>query len=138
MLEFIRKHAAAVTGVLNGFDRVLFRGTFRNLIMGSGIKLYLSVNKILFKDAGKHFDKVSQGVKEASVEVARRQNRPMLYLDSARESKEDIARAMAARDGIMEGLIGALTCGRVKSSCQCKKLRDSSAKVAQRPQRTDF
>jgi hypothetical protein len=110
MREFIRKHASSVTGVLNGFDRVLFRGTFRNLIMGTGIMLYLSVNKILFKDAGKHFDEVTKSVKEASLEAARRKNRPVLYLASAQKSKEDIAREMAAKDGITEGLIGALTC----------------------------
>jgi hypothetical protein len=110
MNEFIRKQAAAVTGVLNGFDRMLFRGTFRNLIMGTGIMLYLSVNKILFKDAGKHFDAVTQKIKEASVDVARRKSRPALYLASAQKSKEDIAREIAARDGITEGLIGVLTC----------------------------
>lgn len=110
MLEFIRKHAAAVTGVLNGFDRVLFRGTFRNLIMGTGIMLYLSVNKIRFADAGKHFDEVTQKVKKASVEVARRKNRPVVYLASGQKGKEELAREMAAADGITEGLIGALTC----------------------------
>ena len=51
MNEFILKHASVVTGVLSGFDRVLFRGTFRNLIIGTGIQLFLSVNKVLFKDA---------------------------------------------------------------------------------------
>lgn len=110
MLDFIRKHAAVVTGVLNGFDRVLFRGTFRNLIMGSGIKLYLSVNKVQFKDAGKHVAEVTEKVKEACEEVVRRKGRPVKYLPSPKESKEEIARKMAAADGITEGLIGALSC----------------------------
>lgn len=110
MLDFIRKHAPVVTGVLNGFDRMLFRGTFRNLIMGSGLHLYLSVNKILFKDAGHHFEAVTEKVKKACEEVARQKNRPVRYLASAGESKEKIAREMAAADGITEGLIGALTC----------------------------
>ena len=29
MLDFIRRHAASVVGVLNGFDRLRFRGTWR-------------------------------------------------------------------------------------------------------------
>lgn len=110
MNEFIRKHAAVVIGILSGFDRVLFRGTLRNLCFAEGMGLYLNVNKVLLKDAGRHFEAVSERIKLASVRKAEQSKRPVLYLRSSSLSKEAEARKIAARDGVREGLVCVLTC----------------------------
>lgn len=109
MKEFLQKYGAAVIGILSGFDRLLFRGTLRNLAFADGLKLYLSVNKIMFKDAGAHFHNVSERVKAAALRVAEQQGRPVKYLASAQTDKEEEARRIAKKDGVTTGLICVLT-----------------------------
>jgi hypothetical protein len=109
MKEFIQRHLTAVIGFLSGFDRLVFRGTLRNLAFAEGLMRYLNVNHVLLKDAGAHFAAVSCEVRRASLARAERQSRPVVYLSSAGTDKEAQARKIAQRDGIKEGLICVLT-----------------------------
>ncbi|MBV9062968.1 MAG: hypothetical protein JOY77_08585 [Alphaproteobacteria bacterium] len=132
MNEFIRKHAAAVIGILAGFDRLLFRGTLRNLCFAEGLGLYLNVNRVLLKDAGAHFDAVSERVKGASASRAERAKRPVLYLRSSEVSKEAEALKIAARDGIREGLVCVLTCVEPCWSFQIERNREAKRLILKR------
>jgi hypothetical protein len=100
MHSFLQKHAAVVSGILSGFDRLVFRGTLRRLAFAEGLALYLGVRHILLKDAGAHFEAVSGQVKAALTAHAEAAGRPLLYLPSARESKEAIALRIAGREKI--------------------------------------
>jgi hypothetical protein len=71
---------------------------------------FLSRMGVLLKDFGAYVQKTSERLKEASCEAARRLERPIVYLPSAGTRKEDVARQIAERDGIREGLICILTC----------------------------
>jgi len=44
MNEFIARHAERITGVLSGFDRLVFRGTLRPISYPEGMMGYLSSN----------------------------------------------------------------------------------------------
>src|SRR5438046_3572104 len=46
MQEFIAKHRDEITGVLSGFDRLVFRGTLRSLSHVNGMDTYLAMNKV--------------------------------------------------------------------------------------------
>jgi hypothetical protein len=108
MLSFLTKFAAVVRGVLSGLDRLFFRGTLRNLAYPYGLQNYLWANRIPFKDFAAHSRAVTARLEEASLRLARQLGREIRYLNSARESKEDIARAIAERDHIRNGLICVL------------------------------
>ena len=54
METFISKHAGAVIGVLSGFDRLVFRGTLRQLAYSGGMMAYLWAEKVLLKDFAEH------------------------------------------------------------------------------------
>jgi hypothetical protein len=108
MVGFLSKFAAVVRGVLNGFDRLFFSGTLRNLVRPHGLENYLWAQRIPFKDFDTHSREVSARLEEASLRHARHLGREIRYLNSAQHRKEDIARAIAARDGIREGLICVL------------------------------
>ena len=41
-MSFIQRHASSVMGVMNGFDRIRFRGTLRWLCYASGLGCHLS------------------------------------------------------------------------------------------------
>ena len=105
MNEFLHKHAAIVIGILAGFDCLVFRGTLRNLAFAEGMMRYLSLRRILLKDAFAHFEALSGQVKAAITARAEEAGRPLIYLPSAATSKEATALKIATRDGIKQGLI---------------------------------
>ena len=109
MHDFIAKHRDKITGTLSGFDRLVFRGTLRSLSFADGMRHHLHAAGVLLKDFGSYVKRVSGQLKEAALEQATRLGRPMEYLASSKESKEDIARKIAARDDIREGLVCVLT-----------------------------
>ena len=108
--QFIAKHQDQISGVLSGFDRLVFRGTLRSMAYATGMNQYLSSNDILLKDFGSHVEHVSQRLKTASLAEAAAAHRPVRYLASSALSKEDIARRISAEDGITNGLVCVLTC----------------------------
>jgi hypothetical protein len=53
---------------------------------------------------------LTSAIKKASIEQAEKQGRPVVYLESAARNKEAIAREIACREGIKQGLIAVLSC----------------------------
>jgi hypothetical protein len=74
--RFLSKHAGAVIGRLSGFDRLVFRGTLRTLAHRAGMLGYLWAVRVLLKDFAGHAQALTQQLKEASEELARRTARP--------------------------------------------------------------
>ena len=110
MNTFVRRFAHVVLGVLSGLDRVMFRGTPRSLCRPMGFQNYLGTNGVPFKDFDRHSQEVTQRLEAESLRAARALGRQICYLRSNQTRKEDVARAIAAHDGIAEGLICVLRC----------------------------
>jgi hypothetical protein len=110
MNQFIMKHRDEITGVLSGFDRIVFRGWLRALSYPDGMKHYLWANQVRLVEFGTHVQQISERVKEAVRAQATAVGRPEHYLTSAAEDKEKLARGIAVRDGIDEGLVCLLSC----------------------------
>ncbi len=110
MESFVQKHARSVIGVLSGFDRLVFRGTIRQLAHVSGLDSYLAIVGVLLKDFGKHAEAVSQKLKTAVTGAVEALGRPVLYLSSSAISKEQQARTIAERDGVQKGTICCFSC----------------------------
>jgi hypothetical protein len=110
MNKFIARFAAGLAGVVSGFDRLVFRGTLRRICYGQGMMSYLWQQQVLLKDFGGHVQQVSERIKAASLQAAQEQGRPIQYLYSSRVSKEEVARRIAARDKVEEGLVCVLSC----------------------------
>lgn len=96
-------------GVLNGFDRLVLRGTLRYIVYPYGMMGYLRQEGVLLKDFGKFALKVSTQLKDASTTVASQSSRPVIYLQSSHTNKEEMARELARKDGIERDLICVLT-----------------------------
>ena len=108
MKAFLQRFGDVVRGILNGFDRLAFRGTLRNLSYKEGLRHYLWRTRVLHKDFRKHSEQVTQRLEEASLRQARELGREIKYLNSSNLSPEAEARKIAARDGIRDGLICVL------------------------------
>ena len=110
MNEFIAKYAEPIQGVLSGFDRLVFRGTLRKISYSFGMQGYLWANQVLLKEFAAHVQDISERVKRAALQSVQQAGRPVQYVASSKEDKERIARGIAQKDGIGQGLICALTC----------------------------
>jgi hypothetical protein len=108
MQSFLTKFAGAVRGVLCGLDRVFLRGTLRAVAYTQGLKYFLWYNRILLKEFGDYSQEVTAQLQEASLRQAQHLGREIRYIYSSQLHKEDIARQIAARDHIKEGLICVL------------------------------
>lgn len=109
MEKFIARHRALVSSVLTGFDRLVFRGSLRAL-HNSGIYGFLSRTGVRVLDFGKFVRATTQRVKEAALAEANEHERPIVYLQSARTSKEDVARKLLREHPLSKpGLICVLT-----------------------------
>lgn len=108
MLGFIRRHARFVTGMLNGFDRLRFRGTLRWLCYGAGLGRHLSALGVPLTQFKEYTQEMTRRVRDSIEGVARAAGRPIEYLSKPSISKEAHARKIAERDGIGEGLIAVL------------------------------
>lgn len=126
MDQFLSKHANAVTGTLSGFDRLVFRGTLRQLAHSAGIMSYLWAVRVLLKDFASHAEALTRRLKESSEALAKRTGRPLRYLASGGISKEPIAREIARTDGVTKGLICILTA--VEPCLSYELVRDREAK----------
>ena len=109
MQTFLSNHEG-VTGVLAGFDRILFRGLLLRLIYVKGFDGFLGGHGVLYKNFKPFVMKVSEALKNHAKEVAESQNRPLIYLRSSSHSKEDWAREIMEQDKIKEGLVCIFTC----------------------------
>ena len=127
MNGFLQRHAGSVTGMLSGFDRVRFRGTLRLVANAAGMNAFLRYVGVLLKDFKQYVLEVTDQVRRATEELAAAAKRPVLYLPSPSTCKEDVARQMAQRDGITEGLICVLSAVEVLWSYDIH--RDRQAKM---------
>ena len=109
MRQFIERHEKKIQGVLNGFDRLLFRGHLTNLCHSDGVKRFLASQKVLLKDFGAFVEKMTSLVRYAATETARQFSFPVQYLDSSRTRKEDVAKKILAERGVERGPICTLT-----------------------------
>lgn len=110
METFLSIHQAVVTGTLSTFDRLIFKGHLLKFFPNGAFAQFLSRQNVLLKDFGAYVKTITDALKAHIEELAASANRPLIYLEkpsTARKgnSKEDQARAIAARDGITTGLI---------------------------------
>jgi len=110
MEAFMKRHEQDIIGVLHGFDRMRFRGTLRSISYADGFDRFLGAVGVRYKDFGAYVQGLSQRLKDHARQVAASAGRPLEYLASSRQEKEAVAKAIAERDGITEGLVCVLSC----------------------------
>jgi hypothetical protein len=110
MKTFLSIHQDVITGTLETFDRIIFKGHLLDFYPENGMAIFLSRQKILLKDFGSYVEKTSEELKAHIQKLADDAKRPYLYLEknlTAKNgrSKEDYARELACQDGVTDGLI---------------------------------
>ena len=124
MNKFTAKYAEAIAGTLTGFDRLLFGGTLRALSYAEGMSHFLKAAHVRFLDFSAYISKTTGRVRDASEAAMRALGRPVIYLSSSQDSKEERARRIALEDGMTAGPICVLAC---VEPCKSFSLRGNQA-----------
>ncbi len=110
MKEFIKKHERNIIGVLSGWDRIRFRGTFRTLAVTQLMMSWLWDRQVMLKHFMPFALQLTASVKASVEQVAVAGGRTVKYLASSALSKEDLVHELIRREGIHEGLVCVLSC----------------------------
>lgn len=110
MRQFIAVHSHLIQGILNGYDRRLFRGTLRFLALVEGMTGCMKRRGLLPKDFMAWSGSVTERIKAEAVRLAERSGPPPIDLTRSAVSKEEAALAEARRRGVGKGLIGVCSC----------------------------
>src|SRR5262245_44010231 len=108
MDKFISRFATEITGVLSGFDRLVFRGHLLPLMRDGAIHGLLNAAGVRLLDFKNFVLRTSNAIREAALAEATTGKRPVVYLESSHTSKEDLARGLLAKHPLEEGLVCAL------------------------------
>ena len=110
MSSFLQRFALLISGVLHGFDRLVFRGKLCQLYGPEGMNCLLSANHIRTRDFKRYaWDVTNQVVAASLVSQARELDR-FRYLKSCKTDKEAVAREIAAEHRVRSGLVCVLQC----------------------------
>ncbi len=132
--DFITRHASKITGVLTGFDRLLFRGHLTRLNFAAGVESFLRQQGALKKDFGDVAEQVTAMIRQESESVAAALDRPTSYLESSTVRKEDAARRLWREHPVEGGLVCVLSC--VEPCMTWQMFRSKEAKTQELRRRT--
>src|SRR5450759_2936930 len=107
--EFVAKFGQHVKAALCGWDRLLLRGTLRPLFSPARARGYLCASKVLLKDFSTYAQALTRRVRDAAIAAAGAAGRPYVYLRSSGTNKLALAREIAARDQVRDGLIAVFS-----------------------------
>ena len=110
MHNFIARHSSKITGVLKGFDRLLFRGHLSRLNFADGVAMFLRSQGALLKNFGGFVEQVTTMIRQEVATIVDATGRPALYLESSAVRKEDVAKRLLKERPIKAGLVCILSC----------------------------
>lgn len=105
MNQFIQRFGDKITGSLSGFDRIVVSGHLRRICYPVGMYDFLERNNVKLKDFKEYALKATNRLINRTLEIALQQKRPVEFLASGKIDKEAVAREIASKDKISEGLI---------------------------------
>ncbi|HEY3965075.1 MAG TPA: hypothetical protein VGM05_11035, partial [Planctomycetaceae bacterium] len=104
MKSFLARHASKIKGVLQGFDRIRFRGTLRWLANTKGMMNWLWHQQVRLTGFKELALSLTDQIDEEAERLAKTVGPKVTYLESSKTSKEDVAQVLAAERRIHEGM----------------------------------
>lgn len=104
MKRFFNRFGELLTGVLSGFDRLVFRGYLTQLCSEGGMAAYLRERHVHISDFATHSSEMTRHLIEASINYDNVQGVSHQYF-SKHFRKEEYAKKIAVEKGIQFGLV---------------------------------
>jgi hypothetical protein len=103
---FERAHREQLRGTLTTVDRLIVHGHLSRLWFPNHMAYFLDrLGVHIVRDFGQFMKEASSKVIDRAEALARKAGRPLLYQDRVVHGKDELARQIAVRDGITEGLV---------------------------------
>jgi hypothetical protein len=110
MKTFLERFGLLVAGVLQGFDRLVFKGKLLQLYSPLGMNLFCGVNRIPRENFKEHAAVVTRKILDASLVSEAKRLGLYCYLNSSKTDKDALAREIAAKHRVKQGLACVLQC----------------------------
>jgi hypothetical protein len=110
MSTFEDLHRDRITGSLAMFDRMIFKGHISALYKRDGARCFLWSQGVALKDFAPWVKATTERVAENARRIARDAGRPVISFDQVKvrnrtQHKDELARSIAERDGVTEGVV---------------------------------
>ena len=126
MDTLFHRFGGKIKGVIEGFDRIVFKGILNPICYAAGLQIFLHSRGILNKDyKGWVQDKTAAIVRDAEEYSVSQTGLGIQYLSSSRTRKEEVAHEQQKALEIKSGLIGTWSC--VESCNTFKAVYDKAA-----------
>jgi hypothetical protein len=126
MDTLFHRFGGKIKGVIEGFDRIVFKGILNPICYATGLQIFLHSRGILNKDyKGWVQEKTAAIVRDAKEYSMSQTGLDIQYLPSSRTRKEEVAHEQQKTIDIQNGLIGTWSC--VESCNTFKAVYDKSA-----------
>ena len=125
MCKMINQYADKIKGQFSFFDRMIINGYFRPLLSEQTRIGCLYSMGIPLRDFTEYFKNVTDLLIKQLEDSAGELGRPVVYLPSARDSKENVAKDFLLSDPVDEGLICVI---KTLESCRTAKVVGSEGK----------
>ena len=100
-----------VNSVLEGFDRIVFKGMIRPIMHAPGMESFLVARKVKNKDFKDYAVAQSKAITDSAEAIAKEQSgRGITYIPSSSARKEELAHKRQEESGVKAGLIGVWSC----------------------------
>ncbi|MGH8674782.1 MAG: hypothetical protein ACREVG_10770, partial [Burkholderiales bacterium] len=109
MQKFLSRFGSLVSGVLSGFDRLIFRGYLRRLCYPEGLEGFLAYRNICRKDFGDRAEQWTELTKELSLKAALEQGVHFEHITRGSIDKAAIAQRILLEKGNAVGPLCMLT-----------------------------
>ena len=123
MCKMLDQYSDKIKGTFSFFDRMIINGYLPPLMNEHSRAVALSMLHVLYKDFKEYFMSVTESIINAIETLATNQGRPVIYLQSSNERKEDVAKRVLSESPIDKGLICVL---HTLESCKTAKVYGSN------------
>src|SRR5512144_1468003 len=83
MRSFLERHGESISGTIDTFDRVIFKGHLNGFFPLGAFGRYLWQRNVLLKDAGRFFEAETRRIRDHIASIAAAAARPVEYLAGA-------------------------------------------------------
>jgi hypothetical protein len=125
---FLQRYAPMIQGVLSGFDRVRFRGTFRQIAHSDGMLKMLAVVRVWLKDFRNLVTATTTKLRDGIEQVADKAGLPVQYVASPAVDKEKLVDRLVQERGVgKKGVLAVLSAVEVCQSFEIRRNREKKS-----------
>jgi hypothetical protein len=136
--QFLDQNREQIVGVLEGYDRLLFRGSLQSISYTQGLDKFLGAHGIRYTEFGSFAEGLTKRLLDHAEQIAQAAGRPNEYLASPSIRKDQKVNQMAEKDGVTDGLICVLRCVEPCKSYSIRRLATGKIDFVRRESRCTY